>query len=78
MVVLWIVLALIVVLVAGAAVERLLLAAQGFPYRDPRPAAASKTKVRVRIDPEAMPPADPRLVDQDWVRMRDLDEPDQH
>lgn len=76
MIVLWLVVLLVVALVVGAAASDLYWRRKGF-RTEIRGHGRSKTKVRVRTDPEAQLPADPGLIDQDWVRMRDLDDPDE-
>ena len=71
----WIVLALIVVLVAGAAFNDWYWRRKGF-RTEIRGSGRGKTKVRVRVDPGVPFPANPVLGEQDWVRQRDLDEPE--
>jgi hypothetical protein len=74
-VVLWVFVALIVVLLAAAAWSDLHWRRQGF-RTEIRGRGRNKVKVRVRIDPDAPMPEDPNLLHQDWVRMRDLEDPD--
>jgi hypothetical protein len=72
---LWAILALIVVLLTAAALSDVYWRRKGF-RTEIRGSGRHKVKVRVRLD-ESMPlPEDPNLVEQDWVRMRDLDEAD--
>jgi hypothetical protein len=75
--VLWIVLvlALFAVLLGAAAWNDLTWRRRGF-RTEIRGKGRTKQKVRVRIDPTAKVPENPDLVDQDWVRMGDYEEPD--
>ena len=73
---LWVgfVLALVLVLIAAAAWSDLRWRKRGF-RTEIRGRGRHKQKVRVRIDPTAPIPEDPNLVEQDWVRRRDFDDP---
>lgn len=69
------VLALFLVLIAAAAWNDVRWRRRGF-RTEIRGKGRNKQKVRVRIDPAVPIPEDPNLVEQDWVRMRDFDDPD--
>jgi hypothetical protein len=75
-VVVWVFLALIAVLLVAAAWNDLHWRRRGF-RTEIRGRGRHKVKVRVRIDPSVPMPENPNLLDQDWVRTRDLWEPDE-
>jgi hypothetical protein len=70
-VVLWVFLALIVVLLGAAAWSDLHWRRKGF-RTEIRGKGRNKVKVRVRVDSAVPMPENPDLLDQDWVRTRDL------
>jgi hypothetical protein len=75
-IVLWVFLALIAVLLCAAALSDLHWRRKGF-RTEIRGKGRKKVKVRVRIDPSVPIPANPNVLEQDWVRTRDLWEPDE-
>ena len=78
MFVLWLLvalLALIVALVLAAAWSDRKWQRRGF-RTEIRGKGRNKVKVRVRLDPTVPMPEDASLFEQDWVRTRDLWEPD--
>jgi hypothetical protein len=75
-VVLWVFLALIVVLLGAAAWSDLHWRRKGF-RTEIRGKGRNKVKVRVRVDSAVPMPENPNLLDQDWVRTRDLWDPDE-
>jgi hypothetical protein len=75
-VVLWVFLALIVVLLGAAAWSDLHWRRKGF-RTEIRGKGRNKVKVRVRVDSAVPMPENPDLLDQDWVRTRDLWDPDE-
>lgn len=74
-IVLGILVAVIVLLVAGAAYSDYYWRKRGFKTVISG-SGRDKTKTRVRIDPQVQLPEDPNLLHQDWVRRRDFDEPE--
>jgi hypothetical protein len=75
-VVLWVFLALLVVLLGAAAWSDLYWRRKGF-RTEIRGKGRNKVKVRVRLDSSVPMPENPNLLDQDWVRTRDLWDPDE-
>ena len=75
MVYLWCLVALVVVLIGAAAWSDARWRKRGF-RTEIRGKGRHKQKVRVRIDPTVPMPEDPNTAQQDWVRMRDWDEPE--